>query len=223
MPGRQRWQAVAIRQMSGGLHAKKAGSAIHQGAIPSVPARAVARSGQGTRESRLAHHEYLGRDDCGCEGLGNTAILRGRATPSHTLTVGSTHQHSPVAQYRQRSSLAVSYYVVLSWANMGQAALATVATLAGVATCSLQLAQTKNAPIVRIPPLRQSPNQQLCGARLALPRVGAAFDHADAGDSSSFQEERRTGAGGFIRSIAKQNDLAILWNFAASRREFLAR
>jgi hypothetical protein len=35
----------------------------------------------------------------------------------------------------------------------------------------------------------------LCGWRQALPRLGAALEDADAGDSLSFPEQCRTGAG----------------------------
>ena len=52
------------------------------------------------------------------------------------------------------------------------------------------------------------------------PRVRATLQRAHTSDPFRFQEQRRTGAGGFIWSTAKENDLPVTWNFLAARGEF---
>src|SRR5437867_8426891 len=46
----------------------------------------------------------------------------------------------------------------------------------------------------------------------SFPSIGASPKGAHARDSMDLEEQRRTGAGGFVRSTAKENDLAVAGN-----------
>ena len=52
-----------------------------------------------------------------------------------------------------------------------------------------------------------------------FPSFGAALERAHPGDPLGFQEQRRTGAGGFVRSTAEENDLAVARNLLAASGE----
>src|SRR5262249_17420436 len=54
-----------------------------------------------------------------------------------------------------------------------------------------------------------------------FPRFGAAFQDAHPSNPLGLQEQRRTGAGGFVRSTTKQDNAAVAWNLPASGVELL--
>jgi hypothetical protein len=45
------------------------------------------------------------------------------------------------------------------------------------------------------------------------PRLETAFERVDFGDACAFELQRHTGASGFVRSSAIQDDFVIVWDF----------
>jgi hypothetical protein len=55
------------------------------------------------------------------------------------------------------------------------------------------------------------------------PRFGSALEREHAGDAVASQEQRRTGAGGFVWSTAEENDITIPRNLPVTYSEILDR
>src|SRR5689334_10215875 len=59
--------------------------------------------------------------------------------------------------------------------------------------------------------------------RELFPTFRAAPQRPDTSDPLRSQQQRRTGAGGLVRSTAKENNLPVSWNLVATGAEFLGR
>ena len=55
------------------------------------------------------------------------------------------------------------------------------------------------------------------------PRIRSTFKRTHAGDPVFLQEERRTGARGFVGSGTDENDVAIAWNLVPARGQLAQR
>jgi len=56
----------------------------------------------------------------------------------------------------------------------------------------------------------------------AAPRIGAAQKRMHAGNSVASQEQRRTGAGGFVWSSTEEHNIAVSWNFPVPQRQLFS-